>query len=65
MIEKFLEALDNGDEYEFISNWYNDISKFDFRTILLEYINATRYVDFHDKVVDEVRENLEDMTMNF
>lgn len=65
MLEKFLEALDDGKEYEFISNYYNEMSKFDLRTILLEYIYAshTSVNKFaHDSIVDEVRENLEEAT---
>lgn len=64
MIEKFLDALDNDNEYDFIATWYNDMSKFDLRTILLEYMNATRFDDIKEQVQDEVRENLEDMMCN-
>ena len=65
MIDKFLEALDDNREYEYISTWYNDMSKFDLRTILLEYVMASRRCTTNDGVYlteaiqDEVRENLE------
>lgn len=64
MIEKFLQAMDNDREYDFIATWYNDMSKYDLRTILLEYMNATRFEDIKEQVQDEVRENLEDMMCN-
>ena len=61
MIEKFLEALDEEKEYDFIASFYNDISKYDLRTILLEYIYATHQSESNEQITDEVRENLEDM----
>lgn len=62
MLEKFLEALDEDKEYEFISNYYNEMSKFDLRTILLEYIFMSKRVDEEssEAIIDEVRESLED-----
>lgn len=71
MIEKFLEALDeeNVDEESeygfianFIANYYNEMSKFDLRTILLEYIYAVHEEgsSVEESVIDSVRENLED-----
>lgn len=62
MIEKFLEALDEEKEYDFIANYYNEFSKFDLRTILLEYIYAshTKGKDIEEEIRDDVREELED-----
>lgn len=39
-IKQFLEALDKGKEYDFIANYYGEMTRFDLRTILLEYIYA-------------------------
>lgn len=39
-IKKFLEAVDEGKEYDFIANYYGEMTRFDLRTILLEYIYA-------------------------
>lgn len=62
MLEKFLEALDESKEYEFISNYYNDMSRYDLRTILLEYIFMSKRVDKEssEAIIDEVRESLEE-----
>lgn len=62
MIDRFLEALDEENEYGFIANYYNEISKFDLRTILLEYIYAAHEEgkDVEENIRDNVRENLED-----
>lgn len=64
MLEQFLEALDEEKEYDFIANYYNEISKFDLRTILLEYIYAVHKIPqtHKEKVIDDVRENIEDAT---
>lgn len=64
MLEKFLEALDEDKEFEFISNYYNEMNKFDLRTILLEYIFMSRRVDKEssEAIIDEVRESLEEAT---
>lgn len=62
MIERFLEALDEEKEYSFISNYYNEMSKYDLRTILLEYIYAA-HEEGHateEAIRDSVREELED-----
>ena len=62
MIEEFLEALDEGKEYEFIANCHSkNISA--WRTILLEYIFMSKRVDEESSeiIIDEVRESLEDM----
>ena len=40
MIEKFLDAMEDGTEYNFIATHYYEMNKFDLRTILLEYIYA-------------------------
>ena len=44
MLKEFLEALNNGTEYNFIATHYTEISNFNLKTILLEYICASRYV---------------------
>lgn len=64
MLEQFLEALDDEKEYDFIANYYNEISKFDLRTILLEYIYSVHNLPqtHKEKVIDDVRENIEDAT---
>lgn len=64
MIEKFLEALDDDKEYDFIASYYNEISKFDLRTILLEYIYAAHEQGkvVEEDIKDSVREELEDKT---
>lgn len=64
MLEQFLESLDNEKEYDFIANYYNEISKFDLRTLLLEYIYATHNLPqtHREQVIDDVRENIEEAT---
>lgn len=64
MLEQFLEALDEEKEYDFIANYYNEFSKFDLRTLLLEYIYAshTRGKEIEDAIRDDVREEIEDKT---
>ncbi len=64
MIERFLEALDDDKEYDFIASYYNEISKFDLRTILLEYIYAAHEQGkvVEEDIKDSVREELEDKT---
>ena len=64
MLEQFLEALDEEKEYDFIANYYNDMSKFDLRTILLEYIYAShqRGNEVEEAIRDDVREEIEDKT---
>ena len=62
MLEQFLESLDDEKEYDFIANYYNEISKFDLRIILLEYIYSVHNLPqtHKEKVIDDVRENIED-----
>ena len=62
MLQKFLDALDEGREYDFIANYYNEISKFDLRTILLEYIYAahSQGEEVEEQIQDSVREEIED-----
>lgn len=66
MLEKFLEALDEDREYDFIANFYPQMNKFDLRTILLEYIYAAHSAGEHveEIIQDSVRENLEDAICN-
>lgn len=56
MIEKFLEAMEDGTEYNFIATHYHEISKFDLRTILLEYIYTISETG-RDKVQSELEAN--------
>lgn len=56
MIEKFLDAMEEGSEYNFIACHYYEMSKFDLRTILLEYIYAISE-DGKDKVQSELEAN--------
>ena len=37
-MEEFLKAAKNGEAYGYIANHYHEMSRFDLRTILLEYI---------------------------
>lgn len=62
MIQKFLDALDEGEEWKFIDSFYNEMSKYDLRTILLEYMNAVDCLlqDDKDTVLETVQENLEE-----
>jgi hypothetical protein len=64
MLERFLEALDEGREYDFISNYYSEMLKSDLRTILLEYIYATHNLPqtHREQVIDDVREGIEEAT---
>lgn len=61
MIGLFLEALDEGREYDFIANNYPHMTKFDLRSILIEYIYAAHTMgsDIESDIQDEVRSNLE------
>ena len=59
MIKKFLDALDEEMEYDFIANHYTDMGKFDLRTILLEYIYASHCSDSEEEIRDDVRDELE------
>lgn len=56
MIEKFLEAMEDGREYEFIAQHYWEMQKFDLKTILLEYIYAISETG-RDKVQSELEAN--------
>ena len=38
MIEQFLNALEDGTEYDFIANHYWEMTNEELKTILLEYI---------------------------
>ena len=58
MIEKFLDAIDDEKEYDFIAQWYNNMSKYELKTILLEYIYAARTIGDEEVIRDEVRDNL-------
>jgi hypothetical protein len=62
MISKFLDAMDDDKEYDFIANNYYQMSKEDLKSILLEYIYAvhTRGLDFEKSVQEDVREELEE-----
>ena len=62
MIERFLGALDDDKEYDFIANWYPYISKDEFKDILLEYIYAVHEQGkvVEEEIRDSVREELED-----
>lgn len=58
MIDKFLDALDNGMEYDFIANHYHEMTKEDLKSILLEYIyGSEKYDDVKDSVRDELTAN--------
>lgn len=59
MIDKFLEAMDEGKEFDFIANHYHEMSNFDLRTILLEYIYAVHSSDIAEDIQDNVRNELE------
>lgn len=56
MIKKFLDAMNEGTEMDFISNNYLNMNKFDLRTILLEYIYAISETG-RDKVQSELEAN--------
>lgn len=66
MLEQFLEALDDEREYDFIANYYSQMSKFDLRSLLLEYIYASHSEgkEVEENIRDSVREGVEDMTCN-
>ena len=64
MINQFIDSMDEEKEYDFIANNYNSMSKFELRSILLEYIYAIHStphssMNFSADVTDKVRENLE------
>ena len=61
IMKMFLDALDEGREYDFIANNYPHMSKFDLRSILLEYIYAAHSMGekIESEIQDEVRDNLE------
>jgi hypothetical protein len=59
MIDKFLEAMDEGKEYDFIANFYTSMSTFELSTILLEYIYAVHSSGIED-IQDNVRNELEE-----
>ena len=56
MIEKFLEAMEDSKEYEFIANHYYEMSKNDLKSILLEYIYAISE-EGRDRVQSELEAN--------
>ena len=61
MLDKFLDALDENREYDFIAQHYHEMSKMDLRTILLEYIYAAHCViDAEDDIKDQVRDEIQD-----
>lgn len=62
MIDRFLDALDTGRAYDFIANHYTTMSKYDLKTILLEYIYASKDIG---EVTDSVREELEVLEIPF
>ena len=59
MIKKFLDAMDEDREYDFIANNYTHMSQYDLHTILLEYIYAVHESDSSDDIKDNVRGELE------
>lgn len=64
MIDKFLEAIEDGNEYDFIANNYTSMSKAELKDILLEYIYAIRRVphntmNFSADVTEYVRDELQ------
>lgn len=63
MIDKFLEALDEGREYDFIANYYYQMSKEDLKNILIEYIYAVHRYDagsIEEDIQEDVRSELQD-----
>ena len=66
MLKQFLEAFDEEKEYDFISNYYNEFSKYDLRTILLEYIYAVHNMGrkVEEEIRDNVQEEIEDTVCN-
>lgn len=62
MLNKFLEAMDNEREYDFIANHYYEMSREDLKSILLEYMYAVHSCMTDDGVIieDEIREAVRD-----
>jgi hypothetical protein len=61
MLDKFLDALDDNKEYDFIAQHYHEMSKMDLRTILLEYIYATYCIqDAKEDIREQVRDEIQD-----
>lgn len=53
-MEEFLKAARNGDAYGYIANHYHEMSRFDLRTILLEYIY---FCEDEETVYDSLEDN--------
>lgn len=58
MIKKFLEAMDDEREYDFIVENYSSMSKSELKSILLEYIFCV-HNNCCDEVTNSVRDELE------
>lgn len=56
MIKKFLEAMNEGTEMDFISNNYLNMNKVDLRAILLAYMYEISE-DGRDRVMSELEAN--------
>jgi len=56
MIEKFLDAMEDGTEMDFICNNYGHMTKFDLRTILVAYMYEVSE-EVREKVKDELEAN--------
>lgn len=62
-IGRFLDALEEDREYDFIGQWYNTMSKDELKTILLEYIygvHCLRERESREEVKNSVRDFLEE-----
>lgn len=63
MISQFLDALSENKEYDFISNNYTNMSKFELRSIILEYIYAVHYSSEHPhetlSLEEDIREQVQ------
>ena len=53
-MEEFLKAAKNGEAYGYIANHYHEMSRFDLRTILLEYIY---FCECEETVYDSLEDN--------
>ena len=61
MIKKFLDAMDEEKEYDFIANNYTSMTKDDMKRILLEYIYAAHNEGktTEEAIREQVRSELE------
>ena len=58
MIKKFLDALDEDREYDFIANNYHHMRINELKDILLEYMYAIHREENEQDIKDQIRDSL-------